>query len=246
MVLEQILNPVFSPLLNIPPFWAVFLVSLILSILITFIYKWMTDQTLMKQLKDEIKTNQTEMKKHKDNPSKFLAIQKKTMDINMKYMMQSMKPTLVTFIPIILILGWLNAHLAYDPLLPGKDFSVKVVLDKVTTDADLVVPEGLEIVGNKSVSAGEVVWKVNGKEGDYILEFKTNQGSYFKDVKITSSKDYKTAIVKVSKSGIKRVEIGNDKIIIMNLFGWKLGWLGSYIILSLIFSLGLRKLMKLH
>jgi uncharacterized membrane protein (DUF106 family) len=32
----------------------------------------------------------------------------------------------------------------------------------------------------------------------------------------------------------------------MNLFGWEVGWLGTYIVFSIVFSMGLRKILKLH
>lgn len=103
MVFESLLNPIFGPLLKLPPLWAIIIISLVIAILITLVYKWMTDQHLMKSLKDDIKKFQKEMKELKHEPQKVMAIQKKAMQTNMKYMMHSMKPTLVTFLPIILI-----------------------------------------------------------------------------------------------------------------------------------------------
>ena len=105
-----ILDPVLSPFISLGHFWAVFLISLIIALIITLVYKWVTDQELMKTLKEDIKALQQEMKKLRDNPSKMMEVQKKAMEKNMKYMMQSMKPTLITFIPIIVIFGWMNSY----------------------------------------------------------------------------------------------------------------------------------------
>lgn len=111
---ENLLNPVFAPLLKLPPLLGVLIVSIIITVLVTLIYKWTTDQNLMKQLKDEIKEFQNEMKTLKDDPKKAMEVQKKAMQTNMKYMMQSFKPMLITFIPIVFIFGWLRGH--YDAL----------------------------------------------------------------------------------------------------------------------------------
>src|SRR3989344_2060351 len=126
MVFENLLNPVFAPLLNLPTLWAVILLSFLISLIITIIYKYTTDQNLMKSLKEEMKEMQKEMKELRNNPEKAMQVQKKVMKTNGKYMMQSLKSTLYSFLPIILIFGWMNAHLAYIPILPGQEFGTKI------------------------------------------------------------------------------------------------------------------------
>ena len=76
----------------------------------------MTNQELMKSLKAEIKDFQKEMKGYKDDAVKMMELQKKAMQKNMKYMKHSMKPTLFTFVPIIIIFGWLRT--TYTPIGP--------------------------------------------------------------------------------------------------------------------------------
>ena len=82
MVFESLLDPVFSPLLQLHPLWGIAIISLILTWIITLVYKWVTDQKLMKELKDDIKSVQKEMKEFKDNPAKVIEIQKKAMEKN--------------------------------------------------------------------------------------------------------------------------------------------------------------------
>src|SRR3989338_11025380 len=118
------LSPIMDPLLVLPPLWIVIIISLVVTLIITLIYKWTTDQNLMKQLKDELKEFQKEMKELKAHPEKMMEVQKKAMQTNMKYMSHSMRSTLVTFVPIILLFGWMNANIAYDPILPGQEFTI--------------------------------------------------------------------------------------------------------------------------
>lgn len=103
-------NAVFGPLMKVPSPWNLIILAFILTLLITLVYKYTTDQKLMKSLKDEIKASQDEMKKHKEDPKKVMEIQKKAMEKNMKYMLHSLKPMLFTFIPLILIFGWLRSY----------------------------------------------------------------------------------------------------------------------------------------
>ena len=121
-ILDFILDPVFGPLLKLQPIWAVLIISLVVSLIIVIIYRLLTNQKEMKALKDEIKSHQKQMRELKNEPQKVLEIQKKAMQVNMKYMGKSMKPTIITFIPIILIFGWMQAHLAYAPLIPDQPF----------------------------------------------------------------------------------------------------------------------------
>jgi len=64
----------------------------------------------MKEIKQEMKDLQKKMKEFKDQPEKAMAIQKQIMEKTMKQMMQSIKPTLITFLPIILIFTWLRSY----------------------------------------------------------------------------------------------------------------------------------------
>jgi len=108
----SILDPILSPVMSIPSPWNLLLISFIITGGITLLYKFATDQKLMKELKQEMKDLQKEMKSLKDNPEKMMSVQKLAMEKNMKYMMQSMKPTLFTLIPIIFIFSWLRGYYA--------------------------------------------------------------------------------------------------------------------------------------
>lgn len=51
---------------------------------------------------------------------------------------------------------------------------------------------------------------------------------------------------KIKNGGFSEIRIDNKEKKVINLFGWQIGWLGTYIIFSLIFSLIMRKLLKVH
>jgi len=106
--LNWFFDSIFGYLIGWNKFVALIIISFILTLLITLVYKFLTDQHLMKSLKEEIKSHQEESKNHKDNPEKLIQIQKEAMEKNMKLMMHSMKPMLFTFLPIIIIFGWLR------------------------------------------------------------------------------------------------------------------------------------------
>jgi len=256
MSFDSFLDPVFGPVLSVPPFWGILLISLLVAVLMSFIYKWMTDQNLMKGLKEDIKKSQKEMKSVRDNPKRMMEIQKKAMDSNMKYMMHSMRPTLVTMIPLLLIFGWLSANLAYYPIMPGEVFNTSVSVAKdVVGSVDLVVPDGFVLLSNSSqeIIGGQASWVVMAPESlksaggdDYSFEYIIGGKSDFKGIIVSTRQDYAPVVETVKNSDIKVISVSNRPLKLMNLFGWRVGWLGSYIIFSIIFSMLLRKIMKLH
>jgi len=244
---ENFLNPIFAPLLKIPVFWSLLIIALLVAVIITLVYKWMTDQHLMKSLKEEIKEFQKKMKELKHDPQEVMKVQKRAMETNMKYMMHSMKPTLITFIPIIIIFGWLNAHLAYDPIMPGQEFTTTALFEKNTFgEISLTVPEGLELISNgtQEIVDSQAVWALKGDAGSYLLEYEFNGESHTKDLLITEERDYAKPVETVKNSKLRQLKIDMQKI--KPIPGIPLGWLGTYIILSIVFSMTLRKILKLH
>src|SRR3989344_6269039 len=248
MVFDNLLNPVLSPLLNLPPLLSILIISLILSLLMTFIYKWMTDQELMKTLKEDIKSLQKEMKQFKDNPSKMMEINKKAMEKNMKYMMHSMKPTLVTFIPLIIIFAWLSSHFAYYPLVAGEQFTIDATFEEGTLgDILLDSPNGVELLNDKEqkIVNDESRWMLKGEPGTYKLKFTYDDRQFTQDILIVENKDnweYKNPLQKIKDSNLKQIMVENEKVTVINLFGWEIGWLGTYILFSIAFSMSLRKI----
>lgn len=87
----------------------IIIVSFIITFLITLSYKFLTNQTTMKELKEKMKDFQKQMKEHKGDMEKYKEIQKEAMSSQMQYMKHSWKPMLYTFLPLILIFSWMRA-----------------------------------------------------------------------------------------------------------------------------------------
>lgn len=248
MAYYDFLNVIFAPLLMLPILWTVILLSLIVSVIIIVITKYTTDQALMKKLKDDMKEYQKQIKELKGNPAKAMEVQKKSMELNMKYMMHSFKPTIITFIPIILIFGWMSSTFAYESIKPNQEFSVSVFFEKNTGgNAEIAVPDEIKIVDDniKKIENDKAMWALKGAEGEHILEFIYNGERQQKSVLITNNEKY-IEPSKKTNGIIKLIQIDYKPKKILNLFGWKLGWLGTYIIFSIIFTMALRKVMRVY
>jgi uncharacterized membrane protein (DUF106 family) len=257
-MLGSILNPVLGPLLKLPLVLTIAIIALLVSVIITVVYKFTTNQSLMKDLKGELKELQNEMKELRNHPDKALEVQKKMMETNSKYMSHSLKSTFYTLIPVILIFGWANASLAYEPILPNQEFTVEASFVRgMTGTINFVAPEGITVNGNstKVVEDGKVAWVLKGKEGDYVggnaLEFEFNDNAAYKDVIISAEQRYANPIENVrGVPGLKTIKVNNEQKKVINLpfriLGYGGGWLGTYIIFSMMFSSLLGKYMKAY
>jgi uncharacterized membrane protein (DUF106 family) len=244
------LSPVLDPLLRLPPLVVLIIISFLITLIVTIVYKLMTDQKKMKEMKEQIKDYQKKMKETKDT-KKMLDIQKKAMDVNMQYMMQSMRPTLITFIPLIFVFAWLNTSMGYYPLQPNTNFNVTVYFNQgVEGPVFLTSTPSLETKNSEvNINNGQAVWFLKGEEGDYLLEFKFHNETYQKDILITKERQYKDPILLLKKSSAQKIVVGNKAVHPFgkyHLFSWYPGWLGTYILLSLLFSFLVRKIMNVY
>ena len=249
MAYYDFLNIVFSPLLKLPPLVAVVLMSFLISIVVILVTKFMTDQALMKKIKEELKDHQKQIKEFKNEPAKAMEVQKKAMELNMKCMSHSLKPTLITFIPIILIFGWMSATFAYESVHPNQEFSITATFDKNAQGvAILSVPKEITISGNKSqnIQNGQSTWKMKGVAGEHIIEVDYNNEKQDTSILITEGKWYINPIKKTEGS-IKSIKINYKKQVVIPI-GYKdwLGWLGTYIWSSIFFTMIIRKLLKVY
>jgi len=243
VVINAFLDSVFGFLLAWPPLLAISVVSLVVSLIIVGAYKLLTDQKEMKRLKDELKEMQKKMKSLKDDPEKMMKVQREAMALNMQYMSKSMKPTLVTFLPIILVFGWMNAHFAFEPLLPNQEFLLTAEV-KGAENVSVVVPEGLSVVSGMSVAPKEGIaeFRLKGEEGRHLVTLQGGGEEVDKEVLITTDRAYAEVSQAYKGNVFERVSLGNEKLLVF----WKLGWLGTYIILAIVLSTVLRKLFKVY
>lgn len=245
MVFESYIDPVLRPLLGFPILWVILIVSFVISVIITLAYKFFTDQKMMKEVRGEIKGMQKEMKEFRNDVAKVSHINKQMMQKQMKLMMQSLKVTIYTLIPLIIVFSWLNASLAYEPLRPDEPFTVTAFSG---ADINLSSTPNLEIL-NKEQLGDKTVWILSGSEGRYTLWYELGSETRSNDIIITNKQDYEPPTINFKNSRLEMVEIGNMRTHPFGdfrLFGWQPGWLAAYILFSLVFSLGMRKLMKVH
>jgi len=101
-----ILDPSAGALLNWNLTYGMIILIFIISLFITLLQKYCTDQEEMKRIKKEQKKLQEEMKKYKGHPEKLMSLQKKQFEFMGPMMKLGMRPMIFSGIPLILFFRW--------------------------------------------------------------------------------------------------------------------------------------------
>ncbi|MBR9706702.1 DUF2208 family protein [Candidatus Pacearchaeota archaeon] len=91
---------------------AIIFFSFLVTLFITVITYYMTDREKMKAIRDRQKLLRKEMKQYRDNPQKMMELNKQLMADFPEQMKHSMKPMLVTIIPLLILFSWLRSTFA--------------------------------------------------------------------------------------------------------------------------------------
>tara|TARA_Y100000031_G_C8199439_1_gene375458 strand:+ start:549 stop:953 length:405 start_codon:yes stop_codon:yes gene_type:complete len=83
-------------------------ISFLVTLAMTLVTKYFTDQNRMKELKGIQKKHQADIKEHKGDLDKQKKIQKEMMASSMELMKHSFRPMFFTFLPLILIFWWVR------------------------------------------------------------------------------------------------------------------------------------------
>lgn len=249
MPIDALMNPIFDPLLNLDPIWAIIIISVGITTIFSLISKYTTNQKRMKELRNSMKEAQKKMKEHRNDPAKMMEIQKSMMQDNMEYMRHNFKVMLITFIPIIIMFAWLHANLTYHPIAPGEPFYVELQFQDGTTGNVLMTPvSGINATSyNKSIENNKVKFDMTAAEGDYLLTFNYNEKIYDKELKI-GGKKYKNPVKILKNDPLKQIVVSNKRVHPLGdfrLFGWQPGWLSLYILISIVVSLLLKKILDI-
>jgi len=90
------------------PAISIILFSFLVTLAMTLVTKYLTNQSRMKELKEIQKACQIKLKDNKGNPEKMAEINKEMMTCSMELMKHSFKPMLITFLPLILFFWWIR------------------------------------------------------------------------------------------------------------------------------------------
>lgn len=246
--------------LSLPPLLAITLISALISFVVTIIYKFAVNQSLMKSLKEEIKELQKLMKDAKNDPKRMLEIQKISMEKNMVYFKHSMRSTFFSLIPVLLIFTWMSSHYSFSPILPNEQFNLSFSLkeaynnNKYSVSIDKSNLNEFEIISKDSLDFNNLsaIFTLKAKsEGTHNIKYEIlddNKKVVFNSTMplIISKIQKYTEPKQTFKEGVlNKIEISNKPLSIdFKIFS--LSWFWAYFILSLFTSTLIRKLLNVY
>lgn len=238
-------------------FLIILIVAAVATIITTLIYKFTTNQEQLRKNKQEIKDLREKMTKNKKDQKKMMEIQQQMMAKNMEMMKASFKPMIYTFIPLIIMFSWMTSTIAFEPLKPGEEFTLTANLAdaypgvlseiKVTSIPEMSVVIDKAFIPKEGTKQQRWILKAE-QEGKYTILLEGDTFKQTKEVIISNQKKYAKPISDYKDSQLKQVVVGNAPVRPLgsiSLLGWRPGWLGTYIILSIIMSVALRKALKI-
>ncbi|MBW6442496.1 DUF106 domain-containing protein [Patescibacteria group bacterium] len=107
---SALLDPTAGALLRWNLEFGMMLIVMVITILTTFVQKYLTDQNAMREMKKEQKELQEEMKKYKEHPEKLMELQKKQMEFIPKMLKVSFRGTTYTMVPFVLFFRWFSDY----------------------------------------------------------------------------------------------------------------------------------------
>jgi uncharacterized membrane protein (DUF106 family) len=213
------LDFLFGFLLAYQPVVAVTIFATIIIILINIFYRILINQSEAKQLKDNVRELNKQMKEVQKagDMEKTKQLMGEVMRENSKLMRMTMKPMIVSFIIIILFLPWL-AVVYNDIFVPIDNNGL----------GNLTISENMYKIekDGSNVKIGELNVDCNMPCTERIEDFDWKIHEEDKDIK------FARAVVKLP--------------IAFPIFGEYLGWLGWYILISIPIMIIVRKLLKIN
>jgi len=105
---HYVLDPSAGKLIELSPLWGMIVIVFVITLILTLVQKYTTNQNELRKLKEEQKILQEEMKKYKDSPEKLMEFNKKQMEFIPKTFDLTMGSIIYTFVPIVLFFRWFN------------------------------------------------------------------------------------------------------------------------------------------
>ncbi len=228
------LDFLFNPLLAVNPILVVMIFSLLVIFIINILQKLLVNQEEAKRIKEEVKELGNRMKEEQKqgNATKATELMKEMMSKNSKMMGMTMKPMLVSFVVIILILPWLSGNYG-DKMINLQDNKGNITLGNslYTVEKsyeDLLVMKGGTTIFSAMTTASEDDRRLEIDEAWYVISYEEAGGFI-----LTHPEQMKFARV-VAFLPVTLPFFGND-----------FGWLGWYLILSIPVALIIRRALKI-
>jgi hypothetical protein len=237
-------------------------ISLVTAVVLLLAVRYTSDQRRIAAVKRDIRAGLFEIRLFNDDLRAILRAQGEILRHNLTYLRLSLVPLLWVAIPLVLLMGQLQAYYGYDGLQPGESALVKVqVADEAgeAPDVRLAAPAGVRIE-TPAVwipSLREAAWRIAAEQpGEHELTLAVNGTAVTKRVSVGDGLArrspyrlepgilnwilYPAEPALPGDAPVRRVEVSYaDRAI--RVLGWDLHWIVAFFVLTLTFAFVLRR-----
>jgi uncharacterized membrane protein (DUF106 family) len=265
----KIFDILFLPFRAFDPWFALIFVSFLTGLLMLLIFRLTSNQDGILKAKNKIKAHLLELRLYKDSMRQSFKSQGRILAANLKYLGYALKPMLVMFVPVMLILFQLNAWFGARAFEPGESGLLKINLlpsaSALPTDIRLESPSGL-VVDTPPLRIEEdreIDWRLRAKDPGWhelvvrwagesiVLPVAVGRKSL---ARIPTVKPGSSALDQLSNPGIKplpknalirSIEVGYPSRRFA-FFGLRIHWLVAFFILSIVFGFAFKGVFKVE
>jgi len=268
-VIGKLFDFLLLPFRSMNPWIGMIVVSLLTGLLMLLIYRFTSNQTGIKKVKNKIKAHLLEIRLYKDSLSLSLKAQGKILLANLKYIGLNFRPLLVMIIPVLLILIQLNFWFGYQPLEPDRPALLKVKLNEglnpMQTDIGLELPDALaaETPALRIEEEREVDWRISPKaKGRHNIHINLGGRKVAKIIVTDMQRLSKISPIRHNRSFLNNLLYPVEKPIpkdipvtsieiaypakYLNLFGLNVHWIIAFFILSIVFGFAFKGVFKVE
>lgn len=177
-----------APVSWLPGWLSLSLIAGVTGVLMLLVFKYTSNQTGIKQTRDQIKANLLALSLYKDSTMVSLRAQGRILLSACRLMVYAIVPMLVMTVPTVLLLGQLAVWYQSRPLEAGEETVVTLQLSE--DDADLL--QELRLVEDPALevrtgpvrvpSKAMICWNVKAlTDGDHTLDFEAGEQRYTKE-----------------------------------------------------------------
>jgi len=269
LIIGKAIAILFLPFINLNPWAAMIFISLLTALLMLLIYKKISNQAGIKQVKNRIKANLLEMRLYQNDFRILLSTQKSLLLANARYLVYNFKPLVVMIIPVFFLLAQMNLWFGYrspevnETLLLKVRFIETMEVDKLSLD--LETPSGVVVDSPplRIIDERQADWrlKIQGQTRQPLV-ISVDGERYLKSIPVNRNSLSRISTVRVKKnlwreflypgekplppdSYVKKIEIVYPEKRLV-LLGIRFHWLVAFFLLSILFGLAFKGWFKVE
>jgi hypothetical protein len=180
-----------APLGMLPGWLSATIVAAVTGVVLLVIFKYTSNQSAIKRVRDDINANLLALKLFKDSARVAIVSQGRVFSGALKLMVLALVPILVMALPVCLLWGQLSLWYQRRPLQVGEEAVITLALNQVQSSSwpsvTLAPSDAVEVVTGpvRVLSKREVCWNVRGvQNGTHRLDFQVGDLAAGKEVAI--------------------------------------------------------------